>query len=281
MTFDVSHPEVADAIRRALEEDIGSGDVTTTLCVPADARATGQVIARQEIVVAGVELLAPIFDRLAPGACEVRLRHCSGAPAGDGDEIAVVRGPAHALLTGERTALNFLQRLSGVATLAAAYVRAVEGTGCRILDTRKTTPGLRRLEKMAVAAGGAANHRVGLFDAVLIKNNHIAAAGGVSAALERTRRAGVPVEIEVRTREELAEALAAGARHLLLDNLAPEEARAWIAQVNGRATVELSGGITLSNVRAFAEAGAAFVSIGALTHSAPAVDINFRLILDA
>jgi nicotinate-nucleotide pyrophosphorylase (carboxylating) len=173
--------------------------------------------------------------------------------------------------------LNFVQRLSGIATASSAYVRAVEGTGCRILDTRKTTPGLRRLEKMAAAAGGATNHRMGLFDAVLIKNNHITAAGGVRAALERTRSAGVPVEIEVRTRPELDEALACGATHLLLDNLHPDEAREWIAHIGGRAKVELSGGITLENARAYAETGADFLSSGAITHSARAVDINFRI----
>ena len=279
MTFDVSHPEVQDAIRRALEEDIGTGDITTNLCVPAHARATGRMVARQVMTLAGVELLPPIFERIAPGACEVRLLHHSGASLEDGDEIAVVDGPARALLTGERTALNFLQRLSGVATLAGAFVRAVEGTRCRVLDTRKTTPGLRRLEKMAVAAGGAVNHRAGLFDAVLIKNNHITAAGGVCAALERTRDAGLPAEVEVRTRTELDEALRCGAVHVLLDNLTPDQAREWIAHIHGRATVELSGGITLANARAYAETGADFISCGALTHSATAVDINFRLTL--
>jgi nicotinate-nucleotide pyrophosphorylase (carboxylating) len=153
----------------------------------------------------------------------------------------------------------------------------VAGTRCRVLDTRKTTPGLRRLEKMAAAAGGITNHRMGLWDAILIKNNHIAAAGGVRAALERVRGARVPVEIEVRERAELDEALACGAKHLLLDNLTPAEAAEWIRQIAGRATVELSGGITLDNVRAYAEAGADFVSCGAITHSATAVDINFRL----
>jgi nicotinate-nucleotide pyrophosphorylase (carboxylating) len=277
MKFDVSHSEVQDAIRRALAEDIGTGDITSELCVPADTIATGHMVAREDLTLAGVELLEPIFQYVAPGTCGVLPRHLSGERLKSGDEIAIIRGPARALLTGERTALNFIQRLSGVATLASAYVRAVEGTKCRILDTRKTTPGLRRLEKMAVAAGGATNHRVGLFDAVLIKNNHIATAGGVRAALERTRSAGVRVEIEVRTRGELAEALGAGATHLLLDNLTPAEAREWIAEIAGRATVELSGGITLANVRAYAESGADFVSSGAITHSARAVDVNFRI----
>jgi nicotinate-nucleotide pyrophosphorylase (carboxylating) len=188
-----------------------------------------------------------------------------------------VRGDARTLLSRERVALNFLQRLSGIATMAGRFVRAVEGTGCRVLDTRKTTPGLRRLEKMAAAAGGVTNHRMGLYDAVLIKNNHIAAAGGVRAALEAAKDAGVPVEIEVRTRQELDEALENGARHLLLDNLTPAEAAEWVRYIDGRATVELSGGITLANARAYAESGADYISAGAVTHSAPAVDINFRL----
>src|SRR5580658_6061607 len=272
--MDVLHPEIADAVRRALAEDIGSGDITTNLCIAADARATGRMIARQSLTLAGAELLPLIFHD-----CEVRLRHPSGAKLDSGDEIGVVTGSARALLTGERTALNFVQRLSGIATLTSAYVKAVNGTGCRILDTRKTTPGLRLLEKMAAAAGGAVNHRMGLYAAILIKNNHIAAAGGVRAALERTRNAGVPVEIEVRTRAELDEALECGATHLLLDNLIPSEARAWILHVAGRATVELSGGITLETVRVYAETGADFVSCGALTHSAKAVDINFRVVL--
>ena len=272
MAFDVSHPEVREAVRRALAEDIGPGDVTTNLCVPADALGTGRMVARESLTLAGVELLPLIFI-----GCTVELKRLSGDYLKAGGEIAVVQGPARSLLTGERTALNFVQRLSGIATLAASYVRAVEGMRCRILDTRKTTPGLRRLEKMAAAAGGAVNHRMGLFDAVLIKNNHITAAGGVRAALERTRNAGVPVEIEVRTREELDEVLACGATHLLLDNLSPAQAREWISHINRRATVELSGGITLETARAYAESGADFLSSGAITHSARAVDINFRI----
>jgi len=272
VSFDVSHPEILDAVRRALAEDIGSGDITSNLCIPANSAGTGRMIARESLVLAGMELLPLIFSD-----CIVALTRHSGDRVEDGGEIAVVRGPARSLLTGERTALNFVQRLSGIATLAAAYVREVQGTRCRILDTRKTTPGLRRLEKMAAAAGGAMIYRMGLFDAVLIKNNHITAAGGVRAALERTRNAGVPVEIEVRTRAELDEALASGATHLLLDNLTPAQAKEWIAHINGRAKVELSGGITLETARAYAETGADFLSSGAITHSAPAVNINFRL----
>ena len=274
--MDVSHPEIVDCVRRALAEDIGTGDVTSQACVADEARARGKFLAREPQVVAGVELL-PLIYRLQGGVDELRLEKQSGISASDGDVLATVSGRARTLLECERVALNFLQRLGGIATLAKRYVDAVAGTGCRILDTRKTTPGLRRLEKMAAAAGGVVNHRMGLFDAILIKNNHIAAAGGVRAALERARVSKLPIEIEVRTRPELEEALAAGATHLLLDNLTPAEAAAQIRHIAGRAAVELSGGITLENVRAYAETGAGFVSAGAITHSARAVDISFRL----
>ncbi len=259
-----------DIVRRALDEDVGSGDVTTDLCIPEDARATGRFIAREPLVVAGVDLLQFLFNNPA-------IRAPRGARLRAGDEIACVRGSARRLLTRERVALNFLQRLSGIATLARAYSSAVAHTKCRILDTRKTTPGLRALEKMATAAGGVLNHRMGLYDAVLIKNNHIVAAGGVRAALERVAATKLPIEIEVRTRAELDEALSCRAPRLLLDNLTPDEASEWIRHIDGRAVVELSGGITLENVREYAETGADFVSCGAITHSARAVDINFRL----
>jgi len=276
MMLNYQHPEVLDAVRRALAEDIGSGDVTTNTCVRADATARGRFVARQPLVLAGIGLLDLIYAERG-GVTELTLLRSDGARLEPGDVLAEVRGPARKLLEGERVALNFLQRLSGVATLARRYVDAVQGTRCRILDTRKTTPGLRRLEKMAAAAGGVTNHRLGLFDAVLIKNNHIAAAGGVRAALERFSNCNLEVEIEVRTRAELQEALECGARHLLLDNLTPAEAAEWIRVIGGRAKTELSGGITLDSVRAYAAAGADFVSAGAITHSAVAVDINFRL----
>src|SRR5579872_2271936 len=178
------------------------------------------------------------------------------------------------LLTRERVSLNFLQRLSGVATLAAKFVEAIEGTGVRILDTRKTTPGLRILEKMAAAAGGVVNHRMGLYDAVLIKNNHIRLAGGVGEAIERARIAGKPIEVEVRSRGEIEEALSLGAARMLLDNMTPGQAAEEIRFIHHRAEVEISGGVTLANVRAYAEAGADFISSGAVTHSARAMDIN-------
>jgi len=222
--------------------------------------------------VAGSELLREIF-----AGEELKLLVSSGDPVERGAVIARVSGLTRRLLTLERTALNFLQRLSGIATAGSRLVGEVEGTGCRVLDTRKTSPGLRRLEKLATRAGGVTNHRMGLYDAVLIKNNHIAAAGGVRQALERCRGSGLPVEVEVRTREELDEALDCGAQHLLLDNMSPEQARASVAHVAGRAKLEISGGITLSNARAYAESGADFISSGAITHSARAMDISFRL----
>jgi len=270
------HSEILDCVRRALEEDIGSGDVTSQACVPADRRASGYFLARQEMVLAGVEVLAPIYEARG-GVEELTLLHRDGDHLNEGDRIATVRGSARTLLECERVALNFLQRLSGVATLAHEYARLVEGTACRVLDTRKTTPGLRRLEKAAAAAGGVTNHRMGLFDAILIKNNHISAAGGVTHAIGNSRAAGLPIEIEVRALDELQEALACGATHLLLDNLSPQQAEEWIRIVDGRATVELSGGIDIDSVRSYAETGADFVSCGAITHSARAVDISFRL----
>jgi nicotinate-nucleotide pyrophosphorylase (carboxylating) len=270
------HSEIIDAVDRALAEDIGTGDVTSEACVPADRRAFGYFLARHSMVLAGVEVLGLIYEARG-GVEELVVLHKNGDQLEEGERIATVRGPARTLLECERVALNFLQRLSGVATLAHKFASMVEGTKCRVLDTRKTTPGLRRLEKAAVAAGGATNHRIGLFDAILIKNNHIAAAGGVRNAIGNARRCGLPIEIEVRAIDELNEALASGATHLLLDNLSPQQAAEWVRIIGGRATVELSGGIDLDNVRSYAETGADFVSVGAITHSAPAVDISFRL----
>ena len=273
--FDTNRPEIRSAIERALAEDIGSGDITSSLTVPEDLQASGVFLAKEEMILAGVEILPFVYQ--VCGGANVELLRRSGESLKPGDILAAVQGRARTLLECERTALNFLQRLSGVATLARRYVNAVAGTKAKILDTRKTTPGLRELEKRAAAAGGATNHRRGLYDAVLIKNNHITAAGGVKQALQNAGRFAGPIEIEVRTRAELDEALAAGAKHLLLDNLSPEGAADWIRQIAGRAQVELSGGITLETVRAYAEAGPDFISSGAITHSATAVDISFRL----
>jgi nicotinate-nucleotide pyrophosphorylase (carboxylating) len=278
--LETSHPDIRLAIERALAEDVGAGDVTTSLTVPEDLRAHGSFLAKQNFILAGIELLPVIYGHAGDGA-RVKLSSASGDRVAAGSVLAEVQGPARILLTCERVALNFVQRLSGVATMARRYADEIGGTGARVLDTRKTTPGLRVLEKMAAAAGGAINHRQGLFDAVLIKNNHITAAGSVRLALERVKGFSGPIEIEVRTRTELDEALSAGAKHLLLDNLTPEEAKKWIGYIAGRATVELSGGINLSNIRAYAEAGPDFISSGAITHSATAVDISFRLELES
>lgn len=278
MRFDTSHPDVVAAVQRALEEDIGAGDITTQLTVPADRKASGTYFAREPMTVAGVELIELIYAERGPAeAIEILIP--SGGQAAAGDAIARVTGPARVLLTCERVSLNFLQRLSGVATLASKFTAETAGTKCRVLDTRKTTPGLRVLEKMASACGGVTNHRMGLYDAILIKNNHISASGGVRAALAAVAGQPIPAEIEVRTLAELDEALECGATRLLLDNLTPDEARQWIERIAGRATTELSGGITLETARAFALAGADFLSAGAITHSARSVDINFRLTL--
>jgi nicotinate-nucleotide pyrophosphorylase (carboxylating) len=266
---------ILEVVRLALDEDIGSGDVTTKACIPNGQPAHGRFLAREPLVVAGLSLLPVIYEMR--GGAELSILKKDGDSCSEGEVIATVRGTARTLLECERVALNFLQLLSGVATVARQFADEVKGTRCRVLDTRKTTPGLRALEKMAAAAGGVTNHRFGLYDAILIKNNHISAAGSVRSAFERAQATGMPVEVEVRTREELREALDAGARHLLLDNLTPEEASEWIREIDGRAVVELSGGITLDNVRSYAETGADFVSCGAITHSALSVDISFRL----
>lgn len=272
MKFDADHPDVIRAIENALAEDVGSGDLTSRLTVEETQRALGRFIARQSMVVAGSELLRRTMQ---PDLIELHKR--SGDLAEPGDVIAEVTGTARRLLERERVSLNFLQRLSGVATLARRYCDAVAGTRTRILDTRKTTPGLRVLEKMAAAAGGVTNHRMGLYDAILIKNNHVDLAGGVANAITRARIAGLPIEIEVRNHAELEQALAHGVARVLLDNMTPEQAAEEIRFIAGRAEVELSGGITLDNIRGYAEAGADFISSGAITHSAQAVDINFRI----
>ena len=275
--MELSASEIRQAVQNALAEDIGSGDVTTLATVPETVMARADMRAREPLVVAGLAFAETAFTELST-AVEIERLVRDGQPV-QADEILLrLAGPARAILTAERVALNFVQRLSGIATFTAQFVAAIQGTRAQILDTRKTTPGLRLLEKRAAAAGGVTNHRMGLYDAILIKNNHIAAAGGVRAAMERARASSnLPIEIEVRTRAELAEALAAGAAHLLLDNLTPAQAAEWVREIAGRARVELSGGITLENVRAYAETGADFVSSGAITHSARAMDISFRL----
>jgi nicotinate-nucleotide pyrophosphorylase (carboxylating) len=274
-------PKLRAIVARALTEDVGPGDVTTESVVPADALARARIVQKQPGVVFGLDAAAEAFaqagaDSLMPKASEGQWR--DAVPA----EVAVVSGPARALLTAERTALNLLSRLSGVATLTARFVQAVEGTGAVILDTRKTTPGLRVLEKAAVAAGGGRNHRMGLYDAILIKENHAMLAGGVGEAVRRARQArpDLSVEVECRDADEVAEALAAGVARILLDNMAPAELRAAVAARDAaagegqRAELEASGGITLQNVAEVAATGVDFISVGALTHSAPALDLS-------
>ena len=267
-------------VERALQEDIGSGDVTTQATVDAPARARALITQKQPGAIYGLEAAKLAFTLLDPDARAERLV-AEGSWREDGGPVMSVEGHARALLTAERTALNFLGHLSGVATMSARAVRAVEGTGARVLDTRKTTPGLRSLEKAAVAAGGASNHRAGLYDAILIKENHIAAAGGIPRAIARARETApdlaATLEIEVRNPEEIEQALAAGAPRLLLDNMDDAQLRAAVAQVAGRASLEASGGVTLQTLRARAQTGVEWISMGALSHSAPALDLSLTL----
>jgi nicotinate-nucleotide pyrophosphorylase (carboxylating) len=268
---------VADIVARALGEDVGDGDVTTLATVPGDARARALITQKAPGVIFGLELAEQTFSALDPSLGFERL--CEEGVWRERGEVMRITGSARAILTGERTALNFLQRLSGVATLTGRCVQTVAGTGARILDTRKTTPGLRTLEKAAVAAGGGTNHRAGLYDAILIKENHAALAGGVGAAVRLAHQAApdLPLEVEARTLEEVDEALDAGAPRILLDNMSVEQLRAAVARVDGRAELEASGGLTLDTLREVASTGVQFISVGALTHSAPALDLSLIL----
>jgi len=281
-----------ELIARALDEDIGSGDVTAEATVPADLEASAKIVLKQPGVIFGLGVVEQVFrqagatdfDRLAMEG------HWHGAVPLD---VALIHGPARAILAGERVALNFLAHLSGISTLTAQFVDAVSGTGARLLDTRKTTPGLRLLEKQAVSWGGGLNHRIGLYDAVLIKENHIAVAGGLTRAVEACRQArpGIAIEVEAETVAQVEEAIAAGADRILLDNMEPDQLRAAVVVRDsagtaseasaggegpgrGRTELEASGGVDLSNVRGVAETGVGFISIGALTHSAPALDFS-------
>jgi nicotinate-nucleotide pyrophosphorylase (carboxylating) len=261
----------------ALAEDVGEGDVTTDATVDAAATGTADLVVKEDGVVCGLDVAEAVFRAVDP---ELRFERLvdEGAVVAAGTAVVRVIGPERAILTGERTALNFLARLSGVATLTRRYVDAVEGTGAVILDTRKTTPGLRALEKHAVACGGGRNHRFGLDDGVLVKDNHLRAAGSVANAVERLRvAASLPIEVECDTLVQVEEALAAGADAILLDNMTPDLLRDAVALVDGRARLEASGGVTLENVRAVAETGVDEISIGALTHSARSLDVSLEL----
>ena len=268
-----------DLVRRALDEDVRDGDVTTEAIVPADVQARGTFLVKSEGVLAGLDVAFEVFrqlDKGPVGSFAVRVR--DGEWCRPGTEVADVVAPARTLLVGERTALNFLQRMSGIATLARRFTEAANGR-IAILDTRKTTPTLRALEKYAVRAGGGANHRIGLFDAILIKDNHIALAGGMKAAIDRARahRPGMPIEIEAATLHDVDLALAEGVEMILLDNMSTADIRTAVARATGRAKTEISGGVTLERLPELAATGADFVSVGALTHSAPAIDISFEI----
>ena len=266
-----------DIVRRALAEDVGPGDITTDATVDASLIARGVFLSKSDCIVCGLEVALEAFRQLDARAA-IRTSKTDGERSAHGDEIATVAGSARALLVGERTALNLLQRLSGIATRTRRFVEAAGGR-ITVLDTRKTTPLLRALEKYAVRVGGATNHRTGLFDAILIKDNHVRLAGGVAAAIARARavQPSLPVEVESQTLLEVDEALAAGADTILVDNMATQDIRAAVTRARGRAKVEISGGVTLDRIPELSATGADFVSVGALTHSAPAVDISFEI----
>jgi nicotinate-nucleotide pyrophosphorylase (carboxylating) len=302
---DLEETNAGMLIRLALAEDVGPGDLTTQACVPENSRSQGRFVAKQDLVVAGIELIRHVYYlfrmqardaqhpnlevkapwmynlEVTPGdPISLDIKAPTGTRVSKGEVIATISGRTRLLLERERVALNFLQHLSGIATLTARFVDAVAGTNVRMLDTRKTTPGWRRLEKMAVAAGGGVNHRMGLWDGVLIKENHVVAAGGIRAAVQAARHCGKSIGVEVRNPDELRQALEAGANRVLLDNMAPAQVRECV-EIARRAAqppeIEVSGGITLANVREYALAGPDFISAGALTHSAPAADISFLL----
>ena len=275
----LSEHEIRRHVQAALAEDIGSGDVTTLATVPASALARAVMVARAPLVLAGLPLAVAAFRELDPQLVQTQLV-ADGQSASAGQELLRLEGHARGMLSAERVALNFVQRLSGVATLTARFVEAVRGTGARILDTRKTTPGWRRLEKYAVACGGGQNHRIGLYDMVLIKDNHLAALrearpNPIAAAVAQARQAypQLRIEAEADTLEQAEQAVAAGADIILLDNMTPAQLRRAVERIAGRAKTEASGGVNLTTVRTIAETGVDFISVGALTHSAPAVDI--------
>jgi nicotinate-nucleotide pyrophosphorylase (carboxylating) len=275
---------VKDIVARALEEDIGEGDITTLALAPATEEVAAEIVAKEDCVVAGLPVAEAVFARL-DARVKLDARVTDGEEVQAGGLIAVVSGPAAAILMGERTALNFLQRLSGIATLTSKFVDVTKDTGATILDTRKTTPGLRHLEKYAVAAGGGTNHRMGLFDRILIKDNHLRIQQRFSAdaiaravAVAREKNPDAPVEVEAASLDAVEAAVNAGADCILLDNMTPGELREAVELIAGRATTEASGGVTLDNVREVALTGVQFISVGFLTHSARAVDISLKVV---
>ncbi|MBX3292832.1 MAG: carboxylating nicotinate-nucleotide diphosphorylase [Acidobacteria bacterium] len=275
--------EILSAVGQFLAEDIGRGDITTSSTVPQDTRGHGRFLAKEDLVICGLDVAEAVFFHLDPDSGEIETSHSDGDEIAAGTVFATLKGFADVLLVGERTALNLIQRMSGIATLTREFVKAVEGTNAAIVDTRKTTPGLRMLEKYAVTVGGGKNHRMGLDDGVLIKDNHIALAGGIKEAVAAAKaRVGHlhKIEVEVTNWAQLREAISAGAEIVMLDNQTPDEA-AKLAKMardmNPAVIIEASGGMDLHNVRAFAEAGVDLISVGRLTHSARAVDISFKI----
>jgi nicotinate-nucleotide pyrophosphorylase (carboxylating) len=278
-----SKPQIEEIIDRALAEDLGKGDVTTEALIPSDQQGTGFIVAKEEGILAGIEVAKQVFHRVGP-ELKVEILTENGARVKPGTKLSKVSGSIASILKAERVALNFLQRLSGIASETNRYVARVEGLPVRIMDTRKTTPGLRSLEKYAVKAGGGENHRINLGDGILIKDNHLAGLRSrgldIKEIVARARQNApqrLPVEVEVRTVSEALEAVEAGADIVMLDNMNLEDMRKAVKSIHGRALVEASGGITLDNVRAVAETGVDFISIGALTHSARALDISLEL----
>lgn len=275
--------EILTSIGNFLAEDIGRGDITTSSTVPEDVRGVGRFLAKEYLVICGMSIAEAVFVHLDPETPELETVFNDGDEVEEGTIFGSLSGYADVLLTGERVALNLLQRMSGVATLTRQFVRAVEGTGAQIVDTRKTTPGLRMLEKYAVTIGGGKNHRMGLDDGILIKDNHIALAGGVTEAVTAAKiKAGHlhKIEVEIMNWAQLREAIEAGADIVMLDNQTPEEAAKLVAMardLNPNVLIEASGGMKLDRVRSFAEAGVDLISVGALTHSAKAVDISFKI----
>jgi len=274
---------VGNLVRAALAEDVGAGDITTETAIPSDQQTEACIIAKEPCVVAGLQLVREVFMQI-DRTVFVKPLIDEGDVAEEGARVCALSGSARGILTGERTALNFLQRLSGIATLTRRFVDEIAGTKARILDTRKTTPTLRILEKYAVAVGGGTNHRMGLYDAVMIKDNHRAIlarlgtkALGDAVASARKNHPNAPVIVEADTLEQVEEALAAGANHILLDNMTPDELRGAVTVVEGRAKTEASGGVTLNTVRTIAATGVDYISVGALTHSARAVDLSLEL----
>ncbi len=271
--------ETRKIIEKALAEDIGPGDITTEAIIAEVSVSSAVMLAKQDLVLAGIDVAREVFHVLDPGVQFMPLAK-DGDRITRGTEIATLSGKTRVLLSGERVALNLLQHMSGIATLTSKYVEQIKGTGAQVLDTRKTLPGLRRLEKYAVRVGGGRNHRMGLYDMVLIKDNHIKAAGGIMNAVQsaRTKSHGLKIEVETRNLEEVHEALAAGADIVMLDNMPLEMMRQAVKLVNGRVEVEASGNVTLDTLRAIAETGVNLISSGSLTHSAPAADISMKII---